>query len=338
MTLRAIRAAVVVALAAAASAAGDERKIVDVVCPIDGFKFKAVQVTNVDHWGGVDTDFCRHSIKTTPIEFYAWTCPQCFYSGTKTAKDDDFAPERSALKDKVLGKLQPLTRILKGFKQEQIPGYVKYDLVAQVAALSGAPPLDAGRAWLSASWCVRQQGTVYLDGFDEWETVRERYGLNRTPFDLGKRNRTEVDLEAAAKMEKEVADGKWRGLTLTLTKYTLVYVLRRHGENVRALRWIEDLTKQKGENSVIDDALAATAASIELERTFQRKAAEKIAAALQDPSMEARVRGELEYMMGELCRRLGDDKKAAEWFDQSSATTPDEAMKKLAAQQRALLP
>ncbi len=318
-------------LAVLAFLAVDEKKEVNVVCPIDGTNFKAIEIVSTNEWGGVDADYCKHAIKTIPLEFRAWTCPACHYSGLKAA----FDPKNSELKEKVLGKLKPLVEIKKTAKQADIPGYVKFDLMAQVAVLKGAPAEEVGNALLWASWAVRQTGAVYLDDFEEWETVRTSYGLNKTPLDLGKgKNRTEHDLGQIDRMGKDAKGLK--GNTLQLTRYTAAYVTRLHGENIDALKWIEELRKSKGDNSVVDDAVEKMAKSIELERTFQKRAAEHYAKALDAGKLEAKATAQLKYLLGEIHRRLGDGKAAVEWYDKAIADA-DKDMKALCEKQKALI-
>src|SRR5687767_5434709 len=114
---------------------GDDKKTVKPTCPVDGTVFEAVELKVSNNWGGRDTDGCDHAFKTTPLEFLVWTCPTCRFTGRK----DDFAAklgdeEKQALK----AELKPLQEIPKGAKQAQIPGHVKYDLLAQVARIRKA--------------------------------------------------------------------------------------------------------------------------------------------------------------------------------------------------------
>src|SRR5262245_28434871 len=101
----------------------DTLKPVDVVCPIDGTKFTAMEVVSTDAawgWGGVDTDSCKHSYQSLPMEHYIWTCPSCYFSGGKA----QFAAKNTPAGIK--GALKPAIQIPKGAKQDQIPGWVKY--------------------------------------------------------------------------------------------------------------------------------------------------------------------------------------------------------------------
>ena len=317
----------------------DEVKKVDVVCPIDGTKFTAGEVVRTDAslgWGGVDTDFCRHAYRTLPMEHYVWTCPTCWFSGSK-AHFDPKSPPPAELKKKVKGALKPEAPIAAGAKQDQIPGWVKYDLFAQVETLRGASMLDIARRHLNAAWAARQAGAVRLDDYDDWVDAAKSAGLDKAPLDLGKKNRSEEDLAACRRLEKEIAAGRHTGTALHLRRYVLAVTFRRRGENVDALKWLDEIDKSKGENSVIDDAAKKVRDSIAVERAQQKKAAALYAKAVEDPAFDASTKAECCYMLGEIARRHGETKDAAAWYAKAIATATDDALKKRAEAQNALL-
>ncbi len=357
---------------------GDEKKAVEATCPLDGHKFTAYDITSWDFakaWGGMDRDFCKHAFKTTPLEYLAWVCPGCGFAGVKADFDAKNALTDEQ-KDKLRGKLTPAVAVRKGMKQEAVPGHAKFDLVAQVYLLKEAPPERAGLAYLNAAWCARQQGTPWLDGFDEWADVRKDHNLETMPMDLGEKNRTDVELEIARRVEKKIeekreqekrdqgivkecdakiaelkkdakgnaeairkeeqrrGDARGRLQQVALLKYTALWCVRRHGENVDALKWIEELRTSKGDNSVIDDAVEAAAKSIELERGYQKKAAEQYEKAVAGGKLDKRVAGQCQYLLGELARRLGDRAKAAEWYRKA---VEEPSIKKTAEEQLKLV-
>lgn len=319
----------------------DEKKAVEVVCPVDGHRFTAYEVVVTNHWGGVDTDFCRHAFKTTPLEYFVWVCPSCAFAGRKKDFSEKLPDEQ---KRALRAGLRPQAAVKPGVKQPEIPGFVKYDLLAQVARLRGLPPEEAGKAYLNASWSCRQQGAVYLDGFDEWESLRTSYGLNRTPLELGvekdkrPKNRTAYELEIARKIEKDI-DGKKheKGVNRTLSRYLAAYLFRKHGENADAERWLAELAKLKGENSVTEEAAAKMEASIAREREFQKKAIECFTASLDSGKLPKPAAAETAYLLGELHRRTGDLKGAAQFYQRALATSESEALSDQARQQKALV-
>jgi uncharacterized protein (DUF2225 family) len=320
---------------AALALLSDVQKQVKVTCPVDGTKFEAHEITATNQWGGRDADGCAHAFNTTPLESYVWVCPICKFAGRK--KDFD-APIPDAEKKALLEGLRPMAEIKKDAKQTQIPGYVKYDLLAQVAQIRKAPPEDVGRAWIHAAWSCRQQGSAYLADFEEWEALRDRYNLNQKPMTFGlTKNRTDFELEVARKLEKELEAKQYeKGPNRILARYLAAYLYRKHGENVQGERWLDELGKMKGENSVVDDAAAKLRASLPLEREFQKKAMETYRAAYEAGGLDKKIAPEVAYLLGELSRRLGDPKAASGWYQKSIDTTDSEPLKKLASTQKSL--
>lgn len=314
---------------------GDDRKQTKVTCPVDGTKVDVIEIAATNHWGGKDSDGCPHAFKTTPLEFYVWVCPTCKFAGRKKDFEGTLA---DADKKALLEGLKPLAEIRKDAKQAQIPGHVKYDLLAQTAKIRKAPPEDAGRAYLHAAWSCRQQGAVALDDFDEWETLRGSYNLNQTPMQYGlTKNRTDLELDVARKIEKEIDAKRYeRGLNRILARYLAAYLLRKHGENDAAERWLAELEKMKGENSIVDDAVAKTRVLLPLERDFQAKALEAYRAAYEGGGLDRKVAPEAAYLIGELSRRTGDAKAAVTWYQKALDSTDNDVLKKLATAQKAL--
>jgi hypothetical protein len=322
--------------------AADDRKTVKVVCPVDGTEFSAIEILTRNEWGGVDADFCPHAFKNTPLEYFVWVCPACRYAGRKR----DFALTLTGEeRTKIAMGVKPMAEIRRDAKQAEIPGHVKYDLLAQVAKLRDAKPDETARAYLHASWSARQQGAVALEGFDEWETLRDSYALNRTPMQLGTdknkrpRNRTEVELDIVRKIEKDIEARKYeKGSHRILARYLAAYLHRKHGENAEALKWLDVLDGLKGENSVADAACVRMRASILLERDFQKKALEGYAAAVDGGGLGKQARWETLYLVGELHRRLSDAKAAADGFRKVLDGDGPESLKQLATAQLAKLP
>jgi len=322
-------------LGAALALFSDIHKQVKVTCPLDGTKFEVTEITATNQWGGRDADGCAHAFNTTPMESYVWVCPVCKFAGRK--KDFDAAIS-DADKKALLDGLKPMLEIKKDAKQAQIPGHVKYDLLAQVAQIRKAPPEEVGRAWIHASWSCRQQGSTYLADFEEWEGLRDRYNLNQKPMTFGlTKNRTEFELEVARKLDKEIENKQYeKGPNRILARYLAAYLFRKHGENAPAERWLSELEKLKGENSIVDEAAAKARASLPLEREFQKKAMETYRAAYEAGGLDKKVAPEVAYLLGELSRRQGDAKGALPWYQKCLETSDSDPLKKLAAAQKSL--
>jgi len=316
-------------------AMSDVQKQVKVTCPVDGTKFDATEITASNHWGGMDADGCAHAFNTTPLESWVWVCPACKFAGLK--KDfEGTIPD--ADKKALVDGLKPTVEIRKDAKQNQIPGHVKYDLLAQVAQIRKLPVEEAGRAWLHASWSCRQQGAGYLADFDEWEQLRDRYNLNQKPMAYGlAKNRTDLELEAAKKLEKDIEGRQYeKGPNQILARYLAQYLWRKHGENAAAERWLAELEKMKGQNSIVDDALAKSRGLLASEREYQKKAMEAYKAAYEGGGLDKKKAPQFAFQVGELLRRLGEKKEAPAWYQKCIETTDSDPLKKLALAQKAL--
>ena len=325
--------ATILLLSAALGVPSDEKKPVDAVCPVDGTKFTAYEVSS-NRWGGQDADFCPHALKTTPMELWIWVCPGCHFAGRPADFKLKFTdPERRALQEG----LRPSQAIKYGAKQTDVPGHVKYDLVAQAAKIRSLGSEQAGLAWLHASWCARQQGAVDFQDFDEWDKLGAGYGLAQTPMQLGpKKNRTDFDLDAARRVAADIEAKKYeKAPNRILARYLSAFLYRKHGENVEARRWLAEVEKLKGENSVVDDAAARMRASFDLEASYQTLAIDAYIAAIDSKKLEKRIAAEAAYVIAELFRRQGQQDSAASWYQTAVDSTESEELKKLALQQKA---
>lgn len=313
-----------------------DRKAVVVVCPLDAHSFPAFEPARLYGWGGTDADGCRHELGSNPLADHVWVCPSCGFAGRK--KDfDKSSPLDDDTKKTLRDTLKPATPLRKGMKQDEIPLGTKYDLLAQVEECRGAPALDIGRTLLTASWAVRQMGAPDLPDFDEWTTLLDRYGIRKSPLDLGKKNRSDHELEQAAKLAKDLTDGKFKeGNDRLLALYLVASLQRRHGENTEARKWLPELEKLQGQNSVVDDAVKVLSASLPIEADFQRRALPRLEKAFEEASGLQR-QSEILYQRGELHRRLGEFQKAVECYDRVSPLATGD-LRKLAERQRKLLP
>lgn len=133
----------------------------DAVCPVCGFKFTGYTImshTTV----GMDTDLRPRFAGADPTENYIWTCPRCYYSNYSGFFEKDQKIEKS-IKTKVLKKLKPLVNIEKHTGQNDIPGWVKYDLAATISAWEKKPEIETAGLYLRASWCTRNDGNVKME-------------------------------------------------------------------------------------------------------------------------------------------------------------------------------
>lgn len=292
--------------------APDETEPVDVVCPVDGTAFKAARLKRTNFWGGTDRDFCQHAFKTYPLEVQVWICPGCSYSGTEAhfsieGKEPVVLDEEA--KKRIREGIKPARTLPKKVTQQNVPAWVRFDLMAQALKLRGAPSREAATAFLYGAWIARQRGVTYLQYFEEFEELYTRYGLDKQPMDLwGSKvaNRTDYDLGKAAKIIEDVDAGRFRGTPLLLARYLAAYVYRKHGENAQALALVETIQEEAStSNSIVHDALTAMKESIDIERELQGKALAEFEEAAKDAKITGAERGDVLYQIGEIQRRLG---------------------------------
>lgn len=313
----------------------DDEKPVDVTCPVDGHKFKAVYIAMSNGWGGTDTDFCRHAYNTRPLALRCWTCPQCKFSGLPADfgveikrvkdKDDEFVYKTveiaADLKEKLKADLKPAKAVGKSTPQRDIPGWIKYDLLAQTYAISGKRHLDIGNAYIYAAWDHRQAGFTYLDNFEEFIDLWNKYKLDVKPLDLNNQkitNRMEYETAKAKLIKDDIAGKKYKGVNLLLTRYIAATLHRKHGENDEALALIDAMGDDLKGNSVVEAAVKKMKQTIEDERAYQKKALAEFELAAEKDGLKPAELGDVHYMCGEIARRLGDKEKARAAFQKAA--------------------
>jgi hypothetical protein len=155
-------------------------------------------------------------------------------------------------------------------------------------------------------------------------------------FGLAK-NRTDFELDVARKIEKEIDAKQYeRGPNRILARYLVSYLYRKHGETGPAERWLSEIEKLKGENSIVDDAAAKSRMLLPMERDFLKKALDTYKSAYEGEKLDKKVAPEVAYLLGELSRRTGDPKAASTWYQKAIDTTDSDPLKKLAQSQKLL--
>lgn len=302
-----------------------EAKTRDVTCPYDGTNFRVQLPGFAPAWGGIDADQCPHPSRPESFALRCIACAGCGYAALPADFEKPLSPDQ---KKAIAATLAPWSR-------QPVPAAERFDRAARIAVALGRPPQEVARLHLFAAWGERIEGAVYLTGFDEFEELAVRKGFAKTPLDLRGRNKSEADLEAAGKLERDFDRNPPGGLEDQLTRYLLVYVYRLHGELERALKWTTGI--REGENSVIDEGVARMKKSIESERRHLRLAA----AAFRNVSgVPEREQATIEYLLGEIHRRLGEPDLARAWFDRVTKRNPTketEGLLQLARRQAALV-
>lgn len=336
-------------LAAAALGATGPDKTVEATCPIDGTVFKAILTGPLYALGGMDRDHCPHPGGRPRLQHIVWTCPGCLFTGLK----DDFdyvdgkdrmaakTPVSAAQKEKLRGALIPMDKLPEKFDQSKIAGEIKFDLLAQTRSIRGAEPLEIGKAYLQGAWVVRQHAAPSLTDFEEYNELVTKYRLNDLKRVMGQQNRADLDLQEAARIEDDIAKGRNKGAKDILSRYLVLELYRRHGENAMAAKWVADLQERKGQNSVVDGIVAKIPDTIERERALQRKALDQFLKTVEKPGLSDVDKMKLEYMIAELYRRIDQRDQANEWYDRILAREKkgDEASKeffRIVREQKAL--
>jgi len=128
------------------------------ICPVCESQTVFVQIVNPDSLGGQDKDLLVHATGDNPILYQPVTCKKCLYSGyepdfnTVSSKDKTVIPDK--IKTKILNeKALKLFRELK--KDESMPAWIKYDLIAQTYRILGKDKKAIAEQYLRASWALR---------------------------------------------------------------------------------------------------------------------------------------------------------------------------------------
>ena len=153
------------------------------------------------------------------------------------------------------------------------------------------------------------------------------------------KNRTELDLEVARRVDKDLGAKKYeKGPNRILARYLSAFLWRKHGELKEAEQALQLLDPLKGENSVVDDAVLRMKESLSLERDYLGRARESWKRAHEGTVLDKKDRAPAAYLVGEFSRRLGDFPEAAVWLQKAIDTAEQPLLQKLATDQRARLP
>lgn len=301
---------------------------VEVACPVCLATFTARQLMSSNSFGGQDTDFMTRARGHQPLLIAPILCLKCGYAGfldefTQVGTPDQAGPtlpealKKAILEEKRLTPRQPLPA---SGSYEEVPVWVRYDLIAQVYALRGAEPRSVARQYQNAAWVFRHRPEVYLHTLDD----DQRAALQKALDEAFKGREGEINDKHdgnQATFEVEVAEGllaaaKAEGAPADLgARLGAFLLLRLHGENASA-RAALDLVKPLLKPEQAADLEEHFTQDLALEREFQAKAAAGLVQAAETaahPGEKAAMR----YHAGELYRRLEQYDKARALFDQT---------------------
>lgn len=304
-------------------------------CPVCEQAFAALVVTQSNTRGGVDRDLFARAVGPEPEYYRVSTCPKCGYSGylSDFAADVVLAPD---LRQRILG--QPGLKLPEGFTPESDPRELdaadRYRLAIQ--CYRWGQRSDEALAWLHlrASWIARDEGSVLPKDplLARVMTYVERWRPDMERTD----NQRDVEMQLVTRILEALAAGQFNRYQRPYAELAAALVLRRHGENRQASPLLDRLAEYEAFSEPLRAGIERMRASIALEREHQSEAANCFERALLGRQIGGANRPAACYVLGELCRRLGRDREAVNWFDRAIETRqlpPD--LQKWAVEQRA---
>jgi tetratricopeptide (TPR) repeat protein len=143
---------------------GNPRKVltislVNTVCPVCKAPFKGALPENINSKGGIDRDFCVHSVGKYTVDSTVWLCPECGYAAmTDAFKADAKQPDeavktfvRTTLSDPMHKRMidvaglvpekatEDMLKFGAYIDQTQIPDWIKYDNAVKIYEQMKAP-------------------------------------------------------------------------------------------------------------------------------------------------------------------------------------------------------
>lgn len=333
-------------LASVADAGATTRASRKRACPIDGTEVDAYSVISSNNFEGQDTDLLVRAAGGTPFTITITTCPKCGFTGYAgdflQLPDDATSPDEPAGDsiDEAVRKAVLAGALKVPSGGDALPAWARYDLLAQLQTLQGAPPSRLAATWLHAAWSVRLAGDgwrLFLEPLDE-QTRKATWDKLQPPEDRVKARAdvsgSEVDIvrRMLPKLDEVPATER-----VAVIRY-VAFLARHRGEHALARRAMAALVPllDEAEGKRVSNALDA---SIAREEGYQRKAIAAFEAQLADESDKTPEEERLvvRYLIGELSRRTGDIDKARQAFKAvRSAAAPEWAVE-LATKQDALL-
>jgi hypothetical protein len=305
-----------------------------VTCPCCGERFEALAVGRTNTLEGVDRDLFARSLGPQPVFYRVSTCPHCYYSGyledfgeqvllppdfvsDLTAPSSQPAPDRqgSGARRREPRRLAPSVAIASDTDQKDIPALVRYELA--VECYRRLQRSDEALAWLClrASWVVREEN-AFLPPANRVARMLN-YVRRWLPPDSPDANQADRETVMCTTLAAAIAEVHFDVYQKPYAELVLAFLLRRHGENQPASGLLERLL---GEHEFPEDLARAACRmrdSIEIERHWQSEAARYFRRALGTGAVAPANEPPALYLLGELYRRLGDSRRAVEFFDRA---------------------
>lgn len=312
------------------------KALVKFTCPICENKFESYVVLSTNNLGGQDSDFLSRARGDQPILLAPITCPICFYSGYRIDFDSDKKISKRVIEKIRNGKvLKPLVNISSTTKSYEIPGWVRYDLIAQTYKVLNKSKESIAEQFLAGSWAVRleTEPLEYLDKSTKNE-IMKIISIGEERSRNGIFNPVEEKISLAEEFEKKSNETK--GNISTNYALAALILFRAHGENTKVEHLLRVLESRMEKNK-FKEFYEYVIDSINRERYFQQNAVTLIELIIEEKKQEEKAI--FTYLCGELYRRLGNWNRARDFFNKAlELKDPPEWLPDLIKKQKKLLP
>ena len=289
-----------------------------VTCPVCANTFEGWECHSTNSFGGSDRDFCGQAAGDQVFLLTCWTCPKCAYTGMQPDFDPEEMSEALVKKLKARNPLVPAVSLdAKAKRTDEIPAWVRWDLRAQVLAVSEEAD-DEDRAWASLRTAHTQRF-----GIERPKALDARIkGLWKTCVDRAPKESREGAYQetvgVAHALEFDALDPKLP-LTPSERRVRLLYAAEcflRRGESPDAARVLADLRRKEPKLPEVALTMAAHLEErIARERTYCLRALPLFEELTKDEERDETEQLSLRYLVGELYRKCGQHKTALAWLE-----------------------
>lgn len=309
-------------------------------CPACRNDFTTVVCVQANTRCGVDRDLFARALGPQPEFYRISTCPHCGYSGYLSDFDHN-EPLPSDVVDRILK--QPRLALPPGFGPASDPRdldpAVRYALAITCYEWRRKSPEALAWLHLRAAWVEREQG-ANLPPDDRLKRVLRHIERWRPALDPGQ-NQLDVEMQLASRTTEALAAGRFNRYQAPYVRLAVALILRRHGENIQAVTLLDSLPKTGSADlpDGLHESITAMRQSIVRESQLQRKAADAFEQAVMANQIDPANLAPAKYLLGELCRRLGQEADAVRWFDGAigDSTLPPSLRQWASEQQNACL-
>ena len=314
-------------------------RVEEVVCPVCQAKQKATFLFSSNTAGGADPDFMERCGGGFPLIICPVMCPKCkFVAPSGEVLEQPVAEKlKTALLQAdppfIVAEHRPIkpNGPLRGAFTEGLdagdtaPAWVRYDMMAQQAPYKDATPLALMQIQQRAAWSVRLEENPFQQlGMD---LTREQWSqaLQGMPKRHQDSNPAEDQIEAGRQL--------LRASELSRPNAIIAgYLLRTHGELPDLEAAMPRLLEAIHENGLEDQLKTSFA----LERKYLERTLVQLQEVMRAPPKDVEP-AILQYLQGELQRRLGRPQEAASSYQSALAGKLPEWLQKQAKKQSLLV-